>query len=318
MAETYLAAIFPRDKILSQFYQQALNDNKMAKKTFSFLSALLFTGISFCQNAIPDIETRSFHKENDYNNQLRTQFIATSHLLDAALNSLNSLNSLIKKENYRNKITAFNNPASSDLGFSLEVEIQAALKPILDKTKNINGNKFSAVVTSLINNPAKNQFNKTAFGASTVFSTLLSLVGNLTVVEKKVTRQDLDSFMFCMSKYFVQYEKLNLANMSFDQDIDKFNNRLQELQFDIREFMLDIIIIINKDLQRSRLKQKNLEELLLDYLDKDVLDTIFEENLFTNDTIPVRRYPGDGIKTSKEIAYDIQKLFTEYQKIYAI
>jgi hypothetical protein len=61
------------------------------------------------------------------------KFLASAHLIDASINSFNSLGSLIRKENYRNKITSLNNPASAELGFNLEIEIQAALKPILEK-----------------------------------------------------------------------------------------------------------------------------------------------------------------------------------------
>ncbi len=245
-----------------------------------------------------------------FDNGVKNQFFATSSLLDASINSLNSLNSLIKKENYRNKITAFNNPTTTDMGFSLEVEIQTALKPILEKTKSTNTDKFSNVVASLVNNPAKSQLGKTTFGTTGIFGALISLVGTLAISEKKVTRQDLDSFMLTMSKYFVQYEKLNQANQSFDQNIEKFTQKLQELQFDIREFMLDMITVIHPRYTRAQLKSGSMEELFLKYLDKDVLGP----GLFS-DTVQMK-YPGDGIKTAKEIVYGIQKLFREYQKIY--
>ncbi len=248
--------------------------------------------------------------KNNFENTARNKFLATSGVLDAAINSLNSLNSLIKKENYRNKITAFNNPTTTDMGFSLEVEIQVALKPILEKAKSTNTEKFAGVVSSLVNNPAKHQWGKTAFGTTGIFGALVSLVGNLAVSEKKVTRQDLDSFMMTMSKYFVQYEKLNQANRGFDLNIEKFSSKLQELQFDIREFMLDIITVIHPRQTRIQLKAGSLEELFLKYLDKDVL----EPGLMF-DTLQLT-YPGDGIKTAKEIVYGIQKLFKEYQKIY--
>ncbi len=238
------------------------------------------------------------------------QFIATSNLLDASINSLNSLNSLIKKENYRNKITAFNNPTTSDMGFSLETEIQNAIKPILEKAKNTNTNKFSAVVSSLVNNPVKNQLGKTAFGTASIFSSLISLVGNLTITEKKVTSQDMDAFLTSMSKYFVQYEKLNQANHSFDENIDKYAFKLQELQFDTREYMLDLVTILYKNTNRQELKKKSLEELLLKYLDKDLIQASL---IGGNDSL---KYPGDGIKTAKEIVNGIEKLFNEYQKIY--
>jgi hypothetical protein len=83
---------------------------------------------------------------------LKSQFVSTFFLLVAALNSLNSLNSVIKKETYRNKITSFNNPTSSEMGFNLEVEIQTAIKPILLK-QNIQ----------IITNPAGLNFFKFLF-----------------------------------------------------------------------------------------------------------------------------------------------------------
>lgn len=278
------------------------------------IAIILFHSYTFCQS---NLNHKIYISETGSEHPVKTQFASTSVLLDAALNSLNSLNSLIKKENYRNKITSFNNPTSSDMGFNLEVEIQTAIKPILAKAKNTNTGKFAEIVSALVNNPAKMQLQKTTFGTGTVFNTVLSLVGGLAVNEKNISRQDLDSFMYTLSKYFVQYEKLHQANLSFDQNIDKLNLKLQELQFDIREYMLDLITIINKNVQRSQLKQKSLEELLLKYLDNTVLDTLLTQEkidaVYGNTVI---RYPGDGIKTAKEITHNIQKLFNEYQKIY--
>lgn len=279
-----------------------------------FCKFLIYTS-SFCQDAAKQNELKTLSNESVYGNLLKNQFVATSNLLDAALNSINSINSLVKKENYRNKINSFNNPANSDIGFSLEAEINSAIKPILEKTRNINGRKFSEIVSSLIYNPVKNQLPRNVFGPGMVFNSLLSLVGNVAINEKKVTREDVDSFVFTIGKYFAQYEKLKEANMSFDANIDKFNLKLQELQFDIREFMLDIVTIINTNINRNELRRRSLEELLLTYLDKDILDTTFESKSLPN--IRNVHYPGDGIKTAKEIVYGIQKLFNEYQKIYS-
>ena len=249
-------------------------------------------------------------------NQAKTQFIATSNLIDAALNSLNSINGLVKKENYRNKITSFNNPANAEMGFSLENEIRFAMKPILDKTKNTNTKKFSDIISLLLNSPVKNQLPVKIYGPGTIFSSLLSFVGNLAIHEKKITREDVDTFVLTIGKYFAQYEKLKEANNTFDANIDKFNIKLQELQFDIREFMLDLVNIIYTHTNRSDLRLKSLEEILLKYLDESLIATALEES-----SVDIKRrkiyYPGDGIKTAKEIVYGIQKLFNEYQKLYA-
>ncbi|MCP9753031.1 hypothetical protein EGI32_18930 [Ferruginibacter sp. HRS2-29] len=238
------------------------------------------------------------------------QFLATARLIDAAINSINSLNSLIKKESYRNKVTAFNNPASSELGFSLQAEIQNALKPLLDKAKNTNTGKFSGVVSSIINTQFKNQPIAGMFATTGIFSSLISLVGNLALHEKRISRQDLDSFVVTLNKYFIQYEKLSTANKSFDADINKLNARLTELQFDTKEYLMDMITVLYKVNSRESLSQKGLEELLLKYMDKETLEDSIHKRSAT-------KYPGDGIKTAKEIVYGIQKLFNEYQQVYS-
>ena len=247
--------------------------------------------------------------------KLSKQFIAATDYADAAINSIAALNSLIKKENYRNKISSYNNPTSSDMGFNLQLEIQTALKPLLDKAKNVNPNKFMDVVGSLVGNQ-NNSVAKNIIPASGIFNTITSLVGNLTVTEKKITKNDLDSFMLSISKYFGQFEKLNRINQQFDISIDKLDSRLQELQVDLKDHLLDLISAYNASVQRNNLKQKNIEELFLKYLDKTSIDTTIA-NAFADENNNKQPYfPGDAIKTAKDITSTIQKIFVEYQKIY--
>lgn len=259
----------------------------------------------------------STKKETAANHHSR-QFTSTSEFLDASINSINSFNSLIKKENYRNKITALNNPTSSDMGFNLENEIQSALKPLLAKAKNTNTDKFSQVVSSLFTTPAKTGITTVSKTAATainpLFGTLFSLVGTLTIQEKRLTRDDLDSFINTTSKYFVQYEKLNQANIFFDQNIERLNTKLAELQFDLKEYMMDMTIILYPGMQRAQLKSVNTEDLLLKYLDQYKLDETMEKLETSGHSF---QYPSDGIKTAKDISNTLQKLFTEYQKVYA-
>jgi len=237
------------------------------------------------------------------------QFLATAKLIDAAISSINSLNSLIKKESYRNKIAAFNNPASSDLGFSLQAEIQNALKPLLDKAKNTNTAKFSGIISSIVNTQFKNQPIAGMFATTGIFSSLISLVGNFAIHAKKISRQDIDSFVVTLNKYFSQYEKLNVANKNFDADINRLNIKLAELQFDTKEYLMDMVTVLYKGNSRQSLNEKGLEELLLKYMDRELLEDSLRKN-------PSTKYPGDGIKTAKEIVYGIQKLFNEYQQVY--
>jgi hypothetical protein len=71
-----------------------------------------------------------------------------------------------------------------------------------------------------------------------------------------------------------------------------------------------MVTILNPKIQRGSLKSLNNEELYLKYLD----------NAKRNEPIsieePTCHYPSDGIKTAKDIAYSLQKIFNEYQKVY--
>jgi F0F1-type ATP synthase membrane subunit b/b' len=279
-----------------------------------FVMILLTVTKSSAQTSFQKENSLSFSKINfqaasNYSTSQK-QFLSTTDFLDAAINSLNSFNSLLKKEAYRIKITSFNNPTSSDMGFNLENEIQTALKPLLEKAKNTNTQKFSGIVSSILGSQSNSGLGKTLSLVSPVFPTLLGLVGNLTVQEKKITREDLDSFINATSKYFVQYEKLNQANNLLDQNIDRLNARMRDLQFDMKEYLLDISVILYKDIQRNTIKSLSNEELFLKYLDRLKLQEILDnrETEF--------RYPADGIKGAKELANNLQKLFNDYQKVY--
>lgn len=109
----------------------------------------------------------------------------------------------------------------------------------------------------------------------------------------------------------MQYEKLNNANALFDQNLDRLDGRLRELQFDLKEYMLDLVTVIYGSQQRNGLKGLNNEELFLRYLDKAKIEAALEAR---SGEVPA--FPSDGIKGAKEIAATLQKLFAEYQKIY--
>ncbi|MEJ7912444.1 MAG: hypothetical protein WKF70_04770, partial [Chitinophagaceae bacterium] len=197
---------------------------------------------------------------------------------------------------------------------ALEQEIQAALKPLLEKSKNTNTQKFSSIVASILGSGGKGSLVKSLSIASPVFPTLLSLVGSLTLQEKKITRQDLDSFINNTQKYFIQYEKLHAANHLLDQNIDRLNGLMRNIQFDAREYLLDMTVIIYKDVQRNTIKSLSNEELFLRYFDRQKIEELWRARNGAADDI---RYPSDGIKSAKDLAYNLQKLFNDYQKVYS-
>ncbi|RYY83779.1 MAG: hypothetical protein EOO15_20745 [Chitinophagaceae bacterium] len=240
---------------------------------------------------------------------VKAQLLATIDFIDAGVNSLNAVNSLLKKEAYRVKITSFNNPASSDLGFNLEQEVQVALKPLLDKARNADPQKFSSVVSSLLGNGAQ-QFANLA-PVQSVFPTILGLVSNLTISERRINRSDLDSFQATVGRYFIQFQKLQTANAQFDGNIDRLNSRMHDLQFDLREYLLDLCDLLYPEVPRSTLRSLGDEELLLRYLSRDKLAARWKTK-----SAPAR-YPSDALKAAKDLSGNLQKLFTDYQKVYA-
>lgn len=256
----------------------------------------------------------------DNTDPVKSKYIATSDFIDAAINSLNSLNSLIKKESYRNKISSFNNPTSSDLGFNLQDQVNIALQPLLKKAKKVDGTKFNDIIQSLVAQPAKSATSKPSLASQVILSSLIGIVANLAVNEKKITRDDIDDFISTISKYFIQYEKLNRANQLLDDGVRRINQKIQDLSSDINEFMVDLIIILYPDTKREYYRKLSTEELFLKFLDRSLIEKLIREDsgmTSGKSNLPQAiYYPGDGIKTAKEITYSIQKLYKEYDALY--
>ncbi len=235
------------------------------------------------------------------------KFTNTSLFLDAAISSANSLQTLISKESYRNKIVSLNNPTSNELGFSLEMEIQYAMKPLLAKAKKTNTNKFGQVVGSFLNT---GKTGLSLFPAGNVFTSIVGMAGNLTVQEKAIEQKDLDEFIKSIEKYFNQYERLYQSNIRFNSDMEKLKTRLKLLQSDIRLLIQDLVLALDKSLKRQQLKSLSTEELMLRYFDsKKILDQLNKGGQV--------QYPQDAIKTCKEIANSIQRIYDEYTTIYS-
>src|SRR5688572_16887930 len=159
---------------------------------------LFFFTITFVGHAQPGAK-----KDN------KAGILSIAYYTESANNSVNSLNSLLRKDSYRNKITTLNNPTNNELGFSLKNEILTALKPLLDKAKRTDSKKFKDVIENFLSNPEENGIGsvKKYLPALGIFSTVLSLVGNLVIMEKTITQQDLNEFVNKIQQYFIQYEK---------------------------------------------------------------------------------------------------------------
>jgi hypothetical protein len=241
----------------------------------------------------------------------RDKFLLTSYFIDAAIASANNLQSLVLKESYRNKIVGLNNPTSNEMGFNLETEVHTALKPILEKAKKKNTEKITGVVGSLLQAGGKGM--NAIFPAGSVFTSLVSVLSAISTQEKRVDKKDLDDFILRIEKYFNQFERLNQTNIKFNNDVDKLKNKLRIEKEDLRFLIQDLILAMDKSVKRAHLKSLSTEDLMLKYFDQQHIQEILSRTTNTNSP----QFPNDAVKSMKEIANDIQRIYDEYANIYA-
>ena len=248
-------------------------------------------------------------------NGYKQNVLSIAYFIESANNSVNSLNGLLKKDNYRNKITSLNNPANNELGFSLKNEILIALKPLLAKAKKTDTKKFKEVIENFLSNPEENGIGsvKKYLPALGILSTVLSLVGNLVVMEKTITQQDLNEFVAKIQQYFIQYEKLNAINEQFAQELQDLLEKSEEAKEDLKEFLVECISMMNTSLTKQSLKGMQVEFLIQKYYDPQKLQMWLDTARITNDKL---LYPPDAPTSVKLLTSQIKKLQKEFGNVY--
>lgn len=267
-----------------------------------FLSTTIFF-VSMSQPVIP------------VKKDIKAGILSIAYYIESANNSVNSINSLLKKDNYRNKITSLNNPTNNELGFSLKGEITNALKPILDKTRKTDTRKFKDVIENFLTNPEENGISsvKKYLPALGIFSTILSLVGNLVIVERTITAEDLAIFVNKIQQYFSQYEKLNAINQQFGEDIQVLLERSEEIKSDLKEFLIDCISTMNKNAGRSSLRELSVEVLIQKYYDPQKLQSWIDTSQIAGEVL---LFPPDAPTSVKLLTSGIKKLQKEFEALY--
>ena len=266
-------------------------------------TATIFLSATSIAQPIP---LKKDHKKN---------LLSIAYYIESANNSVNSLNGLLKKDNYRNKITSLNNPTNNELGFSLKNEILNALKPILAKAKRTDPKKFKDVIENFLNNPEENGIGsvKKYLPALGIFSTVLSLVGNLVIAEKTITKEDLNEFTAKMQQFFVQYEKLNAINEQFAEHLQQLLEKSDEAKEDLRVFLVECITTINGNLPKQDLKELQVEALIQKYYDPQKLQ-LWLDTCGVNADILL--YPPDAPTSVKILTSQIKKLQKEFEAVY--
>jgi hypothetical protein len=245
----------------------------------------------------------------------KSGILSIAYFVESANNSINSLNSLLKKDNYRNKITTLNNPANNELGFNLRTEILAALSPMLAKTKKTDTKKFTDVVDNLLSNPEEKGLTPVVkyLPAVGLFSAVLSLVGNLVIHERKVTKEDLEKFTTKIQQYFSQYEKLNRINEQFGSQVAELLEKSEEIKSDLKDFLIESICAMNKGMTRLSLKDFSLEALTQKYYDPQKLSSFLDTCRSKNE---MQMFPPDAPTSVKLLTSSIKKLQKEFEAMY--
>lgn len=273
----------------------------------TILTVLLISAItmSFVTTAQPSAVKKDY----------KPGILSVAYFIESANNSVNSLTSLLKKDNYRNKITTLNNPVNNELGFSLKNEILTALKPILDKVKKTDGGKFRDVIENFLTKPEENGIKsvKKYLPSLGIFSTVLSLVGNLVIVEKSITKEDLNKFMAKVEQYFYQYEKLNAINEQFSEQVEKLLEKSDEIKEDLKDFLVESITTMNATVNKQSLKEMQVEMLLQKYYDPQKLQTWLDTCRTNNEG---SLYPPDAPTSVKLITSGIKRIQKEFETIY--
>ena len=248
-------------------------------------------------------------------NGYKQNVLSIAYFIESANNSVNSLNGLLKKDNYRNKITSLNNPANNELGFSLKNEILNALKPLLAKAKKTDSKKFKDVIENFLSNPEENGIGsvKKYLPALGIFSTVLSLVGNLVIMEKTITQHDLNEFVSKIQQYFIQYEKLNAINEQFAQELQDLLEKSEEAKEDLKEFLVECISMMRSNLTKQSLKDLQVEVLIQKYYDPQKLHMWLDTAQVNNDKLI---YPPDAPTSVKLLTSQIKKLQKEFENVY--
>jgi hypothetical protein len=257
----------------------------------------------------------SFSQVNNLKKDHKQSVLSVAYFIESANNSINSLNGLLKKDNYRNKITTLNNPSNNELGFSLKTEILAALQPLLAKAKKTDHGKFREVIESLLSNPDENGLSsvKQYLPAAGIFGTVISLVGSLVISEKRITKNDLGEFTSKVMQYFNQYEKLNAINEQFARQSQNLLERIEENKQDLKDFLVECICSFHRTMTKQAVNEIPAELLIQKYYDPQKLQAWLDTIKLKPDFV---LFPPDAPTSIKMLTSEIKKLQKEFEQVY--
>lgn len=162
----------------------------------------------------------------------KNKIVNTSEFVYVANVSLNAIRQFDATATYLNKISSLNNPANTDLGFSLKEEVNTILaKNIVKGSKKLNGapsDKFMSFMSNIIESPITDGFASAVPVVGAIRSVIDIVIGT-AVQGKDVSLDDVSRLKGSLKVYIEHYEGLALAQEKFDQNLSNLSIRTHAL-----------------------------------------------------------------------------------------
>lgn len=181
---------------------------------------------------IGEFRDDKFHTAQRQFSFRKNRIVHTSEFVYVANVSLNAIRQFDATATYLSKISSLNNPANTDLGFSLTEEVNTILKKnIVKGNKKINGassEKFMSFMTNIIESPITDGFASAVPVVGAIRSVIDIVIGT-AVQGKDVSLQDLTQLKQGLKVYIEHYEGLAGAQEKFDQNLANLSIRTHAL-----------------------------------------------------------------------------------------
>lgn len=181
---------------------------------------------------IGEFRDDKFHTAQRQFSFRKNRIILTSEFVYVANVSLNSIRQFDATATYLSKISSLNNPANTDLGFSLTEEVDNILKKnIVKGNKKINGassDKFMSFMTNIIESPITDGFASAVPVVGAIRSVIDIVIGT-AIQGKDVSLQDVSKVKEGLKVYIEHYEGLAGAQEKFDQNLANLSIRTHAL-----------------------------------------------------------------------------------------
>ncbi|MGB0864522.1 MAG: hypothetical protein ACPGXZ_16490, partial [Saprospiraceae bacterium] len=206
-------------------------------------------------------------------NTKKNKILATSTFIRSANNSFDAIDAALAQSDYLSDVGSLSSPTNTDLGFSLSDEVVKVLQDKIIKSRSKVGatraRKVIKFVQEVVKHPVVTSFTNSVPALSSINS-VIGLVSNLAINDKKVSVDEYMEFNKAMQKYIAHYEALGSANSEFSSKINKLRTQTEGLRAIVRNFTEERIKTTVPDAKFD--KKMALHEIISQYYDRRDLE----------------------------------------------